>query len=257
MGKIYKFLGRLFSNDYITAGPNNEVKNNECTVIGSNLVTGGDHQTILGKYNEELNGDYCFVIGQGTSNKRKNILTLADNGNLRLAGNIEPNGYLGLPKFVIKVSVVGRDIQVLYSDGSVENHRVSQTEGEDEVVMPTSTGRVTSVYTNAQTVYYIELDDPLKENIKYNITNSPAEYWISGSMIDINQDFNMLQKHLKSDYIFYITDSKNNTYSITMNKNGSKYMYSGWDPTTKVYLVPEPEKNFSFTYANGKISWIQ
>lgn len=240
MGKIYKFLGRLLSNDYITAGPNNEVKNNECTAIGSNLVTGGDHQTILGKYNEELSGDYCFIIGQGTSNKRKNVLMLADNGNLTIPGSISPGSYKNLPIFVTDVSIVENLCKVTYNNGTSKTMLIGER--------VEATGEVTAYYTNAKTIYSITIDQPLSSVYTYTITNNATVFNVEdadgdypNSVEDPTDLTNLSEEeyfnlHIKDYYAFDITDSDGNSYLIDVS-------------TENCILEPiYPGDDFKFTY---------
>ena len=60
-------------------------------LFGQGLVSGANDQFIIGKYNN-TNSVNAFEIGNGTSNNRRNILSLTKQGNLIVAGSIT-DGY--------------------------------------------------------------------------------------------------------------------------------------------------------------------
>lgn len=85
-GTMYAFI------EYITTAPsgvldigyNNSGTGREVGRIGIYLLTNGDFQTAIGKYNiSDSNSTYAFIIGNGTaSNARSNALTVDWSGNV-------------------------------------------------------------------------------------------------------------------------------------------------------------------------------
>lgn len=247
MGKLYKFLGKLLAEDFVTFGPDNIVDNDDCVVAGSNLQTGGDHQTIFGKYNQVLSGDYCFIIGHGAYNRRKNILALSDNGDLTVSGTIAPEGgYENLPRYVKDVVFVDTDYTVYYSDGTSKTGKIKVSN------LLTATGNVTAVYTNAETIYYIKLDSKLSTDYIYNIDNNASSYFYPDNPYDgetetggetTDNTMSAVTQNLSEHYSFCITDVDGVMTTITVG-NGSG---SGYPPT--------PGEDFKFTYNGKYISW--
>lgn len=59
------------------------------TIIGEDLIGSGPRQTVIGKYNvEDANGDYVFIIGNGSSSARSNALTVAWDGTVESLGGL-------------------------------------------------------------------------------------------------------------------------------------------------------------------------
>lgn len=66
-------------------GIGTSAKNNYSHTEGEATISSCDHQHVQGRYNLE-DANQAFIIGNGSSSKRSNALTLDWNGNLKIAG---------------------------------------------------------------------------------------------------------------------------------------------------------------------------
>jgi hypothetical protein len=56
-------------------------------ILGEELIGSGPRQTVIGKYNvEDANGEYAFIIGNGSSSARSNALGVKWDGSIDTAG---------------------------------------------------------------------------------------------------------------------------------------------------------------------------
>ena len=100
----------------ITSGSNNSSStgHNYTNVFGEGLFTDGAYETLLGKYNKPVNNG-AFVIGNGTSTVKSNIMSLDFSGNLNI------NNKLTLTSGDLKVSDSIKSNSGLFEDLTVNN----------------------------------------------------------------------------------------------------------------------------------------
>lgn len=73
----------------ILGGINNKIGGSYNTVTGNNSISYSDNQFVMGKFNiQDDESQYALIVGGGTSDERKNILTLDWDGNLDISGDI-------------------------------------------------------------------------------------------------------------------------------------------------------------------------
>ncbi len=73
----------------IIGGEYNDVTNSYSTAMGRNSIASGYNQFVMGKFNiQDDESQYALIVGGGTSDERKNILTLDWDGNLDISGDI-------------------------------------------------------------------------------------------------------------------------------------------------------------------------
>ena len=107
---------RSSANYSITSGSNNSSStgHNYTNVFGEGLLTDGAYETLLGKYNKPVNNG-AFVIGNGTSTVKSNIMSLDFSGNLNI------NNKLTLTSGDLKVSDSIKSNSGLFEDLTVNN----------------------------------------------------------------------------------------------------------------------------------------
>ena len=107
---------RSSANYSITSGSNNSSSTGHdyTNVFGEGLFTDGAYETLLGKYNKPVNNG-AFVIGNGTSTVKSNIMSLDFSGNLNI------NNKLTLTSGDLKVSDSIKSNSGLFEDLTVNN----------------------------------------------------------------------------------------------------------------------------------------
>jgi hypothetical protein len=65
------------------SGKDNSATGDYATAHGRGLIASSPSQMVIGEYNEEdTDGDYLFIVGNGSSTQRKNVLTIDNSGHV-------------------------------------------------------------------------------------------------------------------------------------------------------------------------------